>query len=165
MTPGLAAGAALRDDALAGLARRRAGLIEAARRALIVTLLECDSATVDCVRAAVPLPADVGPKLFGCVPGELVRLGLIEPAGFTPSARREAHARPLQRWRLRDRDAALSWLRSHAPPDDKAAAAGRDGLDAAGANEHDARQHTAPPSAPAELLFSLGGGGRGHRIR
>ena len=99
--------------AFALLAARRQALIRAGRRALLAALLERGEATADDVRRAVPLPPSVGPKVFGAVPGELAEAGIIAADGYTTSNRPEAHARPVQRWRLVNRDAALTWLKDH----------------------------------------------------
>lgn len=83
------------------------------RRALLLKLLSNGTATADDVRSAVELPAGVGPKCFGSVPGQLARAGIIEHAGFVTTARPTAHARPVSVWQLRDRVAALAWLDAH----------------------------------------------------
>ena len=58
-------------------------------------------------------------KCFGAVPGPLVLAGIIRRDGFAVTARPTAHARPVSRWALRDREAAERWLRDHSePPDD-----------------------------------------------
>lgn len=143
-------GAVRRDAALGDLARRRAGLVLAARRALLVALLENGPATADDVRRAVLLPPGVGAKVFGAVPGQLIRLGIIELDGFMRTMRPEAHARRVQRWRLRDRDAALRWLREHAPPDETKAAPGAGTPAAAVSETHCDSKSNAPP---AGMLF------------
>ncbi len=106
--------------AFALLAAHRQSLIRAGRRALLAALLERGTASADDVRTAVPLRPGVGPKVFGAVPGELAEAGIIAADGFIRSTRPEAHARPIQRWRLLDRTAALAWLEEHpgqpAPP-------------------------------------------------
>lgn len=110
--------------AFALLAARRELLILRARRALLGVLLDNGLATIDDVRDRVPLPDGVNPKAFGPVPGELAAAGIIVADGFTKSRRAESHARPVQVWRLADRDAALAWLAAHPdrpdPVDDRA---------------------------------------------
>jgi len=100
-------------NAFAVLEAHRETLINRGRRALLRHLLDNDTATADDVRAAVILPAGVNPKAFGSVPGELADAGIIAADGFAKSRRPEAHARPVQIWRLIDRDAALTWLGDH----------------------------------------------------
>ena len=56
------------------------------------------------------LPQGVNPKLFGAVPGPLAETGIIKPAGYTPTTRKEGHARPVMLWQLSDRATALDWL-------------------------------------------------------
>lgn len=111
-------------EAFAALQAHRDVYIRRGRRALLTAMLHNDTATIDAARAVVELPPDLGPKLFGVVPGRLVRLGIVQPDGFIKSTRALSHARPIQRWRLIDRDAALAWLRDHpdrpdpVPPDE-----------------------------------------------
>jgi hypothetical protein len=113
-------------EAIALLSARRESIVRRGRRALLARLLEAETATIDSVRAAVPLPAEVNPKVFGAVPSELVEIGAIIADGFTRTVRPEAHARPVQIWRLHDRQAAEEWLATHpdlpdpAPPDQSA---------------------------------------------
>lgn len=148
----MATGERLRDCALAQLEAQRADLLQRARRALLTALLYRGGATADDVRRAVVLPPRMNPTVFGAVPVELVRLGLIEPDGFGRSARPEAHARPVQRWRLRDRAAARRWLREHAPPDETNAAPGAGTPAAAVSETHCDTKSNAPP---AGLLFDV----------
>ena len=100
-------------DAHALLAARRDVLIRRGRRALLTALCGRGVATADDVRAAVSLPPGVNPVCLGTVPGPLAAAGIIEADGFAKSTRPESHARPVQRWRLVDRAAALAWLRDH----------------------------------------------------
>lgn len=109
-----ATGEALKLAALRLLEIHRARVVLLARRALLTRLLENETATVDDVRRRVPLPAGVSPKVFGCVPGDLARLHIIERLEFQKTRRSVAHARPVSVWRLKDRDAALRWLADHA---------------------------------------------------
>ncbi len=116
-----------RDNALDLLSERREAVIRQAQRALLRLLLDRGTATADDVRSLVELPPGVNPKVFGAAPGALARLYIIEAAGFTPSCRPVAHARPVRVWQLIDRSAAEDWLRAHPPlptPDDTAPAAG-----------------------------------------
>lgn len=107
-------GTSRKADAHALLEAHRELYVLRGRRALLAALLERGTATADDVRHAVELPDDLDPKCFGAVPRELVRLGLIEHAGFTTTARPKAHARPVSVWRLRDRAGAIAWLNSNA---------------------------------------------------
>jgi hypothetical protein len=100
-------------DALALLEARRGVYVRRGRRALLLQLLATGSATADDVRLVVELPADIGPKLFGAVPTPLVEAGIIRHAGYTPTRRREGHARPVAVWELADRAAAVAWLAAH----------------------------------------------------
>ena len=111
---GLADGLARRDVAHRLLAARRDVFVRRGRRALLRAMLAGNGvATADDVRAAVPLPPGVNPKLFGPVPTELVAAGVIAADGYAKSNRPEAHARPVQVWRLVDRAAAERWLREN----------------------------------------------------
>ena len=106
-------------DAHARLRARRRLFVRRAQRALASVLLAVGRATIDAVRAAVPLPPDIDPKLFGAVPGELARADVIRYDGFLRTTRAEAHARPVTVWALADRAAALDWLTAHPDlPDD-----------------------------------------------
>ena len=114
---GLIAGEGFRDKAHAVLEGRRWVFVQRSRRALLHAMLAGDGyATADDVRAVVKLPAEIGPKMFGAVLGELADAGIIRADGFVKSTRPEAHARPVQRWRLEDREAAAAWLESHPEP-------------------------------------------------
>src|SRR5262245_30239321 len=112
LTPS-AAGEARRDAALALLRQRRAALVRRGQRALLRQLLTVGSATADDVRAAVELPLDIDPRCMGAVPGELADAGIIAPGGYVRTARPVGHARPVLRWQLADRAAALAWLAAH----------------------------------------------------
>ena len=102
--------------ALDGLAQRRAFCVLHGRRALVLAALARGWATADDVRAAVELPAEVNPVCLGAVPGPLAAAGIITADGSDKTARPKAHARPLTRWRLVDRDAALAWLGEYPDP-------------------------------------------------
>jgi hypothetical protein len=102
-----------RDAALTLLRRRRAVLVRCGQRVLLQKLLETGTATADDVRAALTLPPDIDPRCMGAVPGELADSGIIQPSGYVRTARSAGHARPVLRWHLADRPAALAWLSSH----------------------------------------------------
>jgi hypothetical protein len=102
-----------RDAVHALLAERRACLVRLAQRTLLERLLYAGAATADDVRAAVPLPAGIDPRAYGAVPGPLVGAGAIRAAGYVRTARPEARVRPVTRWELADRTAAVAWLATH----------------------------------------------------
>ena len=111
---GLAEGERRRDEAFLTLAARRDVYILLGRRALLECMLAGDGfATIDDVRDRVELPGEINPVCFGAVPGHLVRAGIIEPDGFVKVTRPVAHARPVQRWRLKDQGRAVAWLAVH----------------------------------------------------
>ena len=105
-----------KQAALSNLEQRRARCILRAQRALLERLLAVGRATADDVRAAVELPVDIDPKMFGAIPRGLVKSGIIEAVGYTKTTRPEAHARPVTVWGLTDRDKAEQWLRDHPVP-------------------------------------------------
>jgi hypothetical protein len=102
-----------RDAAHVLLAARRAVHVRRGQRALLGQLLRCGSATADDVRGLVQLPADIDPRCLGTVPVALARADIIRAAGYVRSTRPAAHARPVLRWQLADRAAALAWLATH----------------------------------------------------
>ena len=102
-----------RDAALTLLSERRAAVIRAGQRALLLKLLDAGTATADDVRAAVPLPPGIGPRCYGAVPLPLLDAAIIAHAGYRVCERPEAHARPVTVWALADRAAALAWLAAH----------------------------------------------------
>ncbi len=106
-------GHALKAQALDVLEAQRAVYLLRGRRALLRRLLEFGEATADDVRAAVELPPEINAVCLGAVPGALARAGIIEAAGFAPTLRAPAHARPVKVWRLVDRGAAEQWLEDH----------------------------------------------------
>jgi len=79
---GRADGERRRDAALDLLAARRDVYVLRGRRALLAVLLGNGTATADDVRAAVELPAGIGPKLFGAVPKALLAAGAIAADGY-----------------------------------------------------------------------------------
>jgi len=111
-----------RDRALSALIHFRAYYVKQAKRAFVGKLLETGAATMDAIRDVVILPEGVNPKLFGCVPTGLRSAGVIEFDGFTQSNRKESHARTLARWKLKDREVAVSWLQDNPLPDEPPAA-------------------------------------------
>ncbi len=95
------------------LAHRRDFYVLRGRRALLVALLGTGEATADDVRDGLDLPAGIDPVCLGAVPLALVRAGIIRRAGYAPTCRPMAHARPVSVWTLADREAAERWLRNH----------------------------------------------------
>jgi hypothetical protein len=102
-----------RDAALQLLRDRRAVLVRRIQRAYLTQLLTRAPATIDAVRAAVPIPAGIDPRCVGAAVRGLATLDLIRRAGPDRSRRPEAHARDLPRWEIADRDAAADWLDEH----------------------------------------------------
>lgn len=106
-------GEARRDKALSLLRVRRADLIRQCTAAAIRVALERGEVCADDVRAVVPIPADISPKLVGVVFRDMADAGILRRAGYRPSTRPTAHARPLSVWTLADADAARTWLAAH----------------------------------------------------
>ena len=76
-------------------------------------ILESGSATIDDVRAIVPIPMTANAKAFGAVPNALAKAGIIRRIGFVKSTRAIANARPISRWELADTAKAYAWLTAH----------------------------------------------------
>ena len=109
-----ASGEALRDGALSLLRARRAALVRRIQRAFLRYLLDTGPDTSDAVRALVPIPPDRDPRVVGAAVRALsADRGLIISTGRDKSRRREAHARTLDRWTIRDPSAAVAWLLAH----------------------------------------------------
>ena len=113
---------------LAELRHRRSTLVRKACRLLIERLLAgAPDATADNIRDGLEVPPGIDPRCLGAVPVRLYQAGIIHTVGYRRSRRRDAHARPLNVWRLTDRAAAIEWLRKHPPltdADDAKAAGG-----------------------------------------
>ncbi len=103
-------GEARRDAALNHLRVRRADLIRECTAAALRVVLEGGQVCADDIRALVPIPPDISPKLVGCVFRDLSDARILRRAGFRTSARPIAHARPVSLWQLADAAAALAWL-------------------------------------------------------
>jgi len=110
---GLTQGERCKADALSLLETRREVYVRRGRRALLEVLLRSGNATADDVRELVELPPGIDPKLFGSVPGSLVKAGIIRQVGFAKTCRAVGHARPVAIWQLVDRQKAEHWLRAH----------------------------------------------------
>ena len=108
-----AEGEARRDKALNLLRVRRADLIRDLTAAALRVAIDRGEVCADDVRALVPIPPDISPKLVGVVFRDLADAGILHRAGFRNSTRPAAHARPLSIWMLADADAAQAWFASH----------------------------------------------------
>ena len=106
-------GTVRRDASIELLESRRQVYVNRGRRALLLRLLTGETATADDVRAAVQLPETIDPVCLGAVPRALARAGIIRRAGFEPTSRPDAHARPVSIWALADPNAARQWLVDH----------------------------------------------------
>lgn len=106
-------GATRRDAALALLRARRATLIRELQIAALRVVLDRGQVCADDVRALVPIPSAVSPKVVGAAFRGLATAGLLRRDGFANSKRPQAHARPLSQWQLADADAAAAWLDTH----------------------------------------------------
>ncbi len=104
--------AASRDDALQLLRARRVVLVRRVQRAYLALLFDGPS-TTDPVRAVVPIPGGIDPRLVGAAVRALAELELIRRAGLARSTRPEAHGRDLPVWEIADRGTALAWLAAH----------------------------------------------------
>lgn len=102
-----------RDTALTLLRDRRAALVRRVQRAYLALLLDSGPSTTDPVRAAVPIPSGIDPRLVGAGVRGLGELRLIHRVGLSRSTRPEAHGRDLPVWAIADRAAALAWLDTH----------------------------------------------------
>jgi hypothetical protein len=101
-----------RDAALNRLSACRAVLVRRVQRAFL-GLLDGGPSTTDPVRAAVPIPEGIDPRLVGAAVRQLAELGLIYRAGLARSVRPEAHGRDLPLWAIADRAGAFAWLRGN----------------------------------------------------
>ena len=112
-----ASGEALRDAALCLLRVHRAALVRRIQRAYIGRLIDHGPDTSDAVRALVPIPAGIDPRVVGAAVRALsADGGLIYSTGRRRSRRPLAHARNLDVWAVRDRAAAQRWLIEHPEP-------------------------------------------------
>ena len=119
-----ASGEALRDAALRILRKHRAALVRRIQRAYVRHLLDNGPDTSDAVRALVPIPAGIDPRVVGAAVRALsADDGLIYSTGRRRSLRPLAHARNLDLWAVRDRAAAERWLADHPEPTEPATAA------------------------------------------
>jgi hypothetical protein len=99
------------DAAHALLEARRDVLIIRARRALLLRLLEADTATADDIAERIgPTDPSIDRRWLGTVPGALAIASIIRRVGYTKSARPIRHASVIAVWELADRAAGLAWL-------------------------------------------------------
>jgi hypothetical protein len=104
-------GESRKDAAHTLLEARRDVLIRRARRALLLRLLEADTATADDVAERIgPINPSIDPRWLGTVPGPLAIAKIIRRADYTKSARPVRHASVIAVWELADRGAAIAWL-------------------------------------------------------
>ena len=111
---GGAEGERRRDEALARLRVHRAALIRELQAAALRVALERGEVCADDVRALVPIPAGISPKVVGAAFRELADAGILSNTGtYRRSCRPAAHARSLPVWRLADDADAAAWLATH----------------------------------------------------
>jgi hypothetical protein len=102
-----------RDTALARLRLHRAPYVRRVQRAMLRLLLDNGPSTIDPIRAVVPIPDGIDPRLVGAAVRSVAELGLIYRAGMSRSMRPAAHRRDLLVRAVSDRDAVLAWLSTH----------------------------------------------------
>jgi len=108
-----AEGEARRDAAFRLLRARRREIIRRCTAAAINVAFERAEVCADDVRALVPIPPDISPKLMGAVFADLADEGIVRFVEYRKSRRPIAHARPLSVWRLADANRAREWLAAH----------------------------------------------------
>ena len=102
-----------KGEAFANLEAHREWILLKARRVFVAVLLEKGRCTIDCVRAAIELPAGMNPVCFGPVPTSFARQHLIERVGFADTTRAEARCRPVSIWELKSPSGLAQWLLDH----------------------------------------------------
>jgi len=102
-------GEALRDNALDLLRQHRAALVRECTVAALRIALREGEVTADDVRAVVPIPPGINPKLVGAAFNDLAD-GILRRSGDRPSKRKLAHARRVTVWELGDRATAAAQL-------------------------------------------------------
>ncbi|HQR07138.1 MAG TPA: hypothetical protein PLN21_09965 [Gemmatales bacterium] len=113
LPPDPAKGEALKQAAFRLLEAKRERLVRSARRALLIHLLMQGTATIDDVRAVVPVPPGMDPRAFGAAPSMLALAGIIRFVGYAKTVRPVGHRHPVSVWELADPTAAEAWLASH----------------------------------------------------
>lgn len=91
-------GAQLREATLDMFEDYRPDYLEAARRAARELCRAQGSCTVDDVRRVWPPPKDIDPRIMGAI----FRIHMFEKVGYENSGRRDCHARPIARFKLRE---------------------------------------------------------------
>lgn len=104
-----------RDAALNMLRAHRADIVRECKTAALRVALDRGEVCADDVRAVVPIPSGVSPKLVGCAFRDLADAGVLRRIGFRNSNRPAAHARPVSVWQLADSACAIAWLAANAP--------------------------------------------------
>jgi hypothetical protein len=103
----------LRDLALNRLRAARSALVRRLMGAFLQHLIDNGPDTSDAVRALVPIPVGVDPRVTGAAIRGLAERGLIASVGRRKSGRGVAHARKLDVWAVADLDSARLWLATH----------------------------------------------------
>lgn len=107
-------GEASRDAALSRLRAFRPVLVRRIQRAFLRHLIDYGPDTSDTVRAVVPIPDGIDPRVVGAAVRALSTDGNLTVAvGREKSRRPQAHARGLDVWAVKDTTAALAWLAAH----------------------------------------------------
>lgn len=107
-------GERLRDQAFERLRWSRPVLVRRLQRAFVTHLLANGPDCTDAVRALVPIPPDVDPRVVGYAVKSLsFDHGITHSVGATKTARKVAHRRHLERWAIPDAAKARRWLDRH----------------------------------------------------
>ncbi|MBM3983996.1 MAG: hypothetical protein FJ304_27750 [Planctomycetes bacterium] len=108
-------GEARRDAALNRLRVHRPALVRRLQRAFVRHLLDFGPDISDAVRAVVPIPPGIDPRVVGSAVRTLATdYHVTVPTGGRKHSRRpESHARKLDVWAIRDRSEAECWLRDN----------------------------------------------------
>lgn len=106
-------GEALKQAALRLLEAKRERLVRSASRALLHHLSQHGTATIDDVRAVVPVPKGIDPRLFGAASSMLARAGITHFIGYSKTVRPVGHRHPIGIWEMADPAAAEAWLATH----------------------------------------------------
>lgn len=94
-------GRLLRDKSIDRVAfsnEHRARWLSMARDVAVLIAKKNGRVTSDDVRKALPVPEGVDPRILGAV----FRFGKWEKIGYTATSMRQAHARPISVWKLRE---------------------------------------------------------------
>jgi hypothetical protein len=93
-----------------------AAFVRRCRHALLSLVQRQETATIEDVRAVVPIPEGMNPKLYGTVPGGLASAGAIRQAGYVKGVRRESHARPIAAWKAGNLESLYLWIAANPLP-------------------------------------------------